>query len=199
MTLGDIRVATLVLDGIQIILNEIAMRDFKSCHHNSTLCFDQVHQTKSIHNIVGQIEEYSAKRGLSPIWFISRKMAKQDFVYHCWQWLAATLKWLLHMLWISHHYETFTECRNEDSVAKIDTNSIFVIWGLNLLLALYSSILRKTCVTRWKFNANWILIWCWKHVWNVLTCTQSIIFKGVLTLGRQNTDAIRIRLWLIIF
>ncbi len=38
------------------------------------------------------IEEYSAKRGLSPIWFISRKMAKQDFVYHCWQWLAVTLK-----------------------------------------------------------------------------------------------------------
>ncbi len=31
------------------------------------------------------IEEYSSKRGLSPIWFISGKMAKQDFVYHCWQ------------------------------------------------------------------------------------------------------------------
>ncbi len=26
------------------------------------------------------IEEYSAKRGLSPIWFILRKMAKQDLV-----------------------------------------------------------------------------------------------------------------------
>ena len=25
------------------------------------------------------IEEYSAKRGLSPIWFISRKMSRQDF------------------------------------------------------------------------------------------------------------------------
>ena len=37
------------------------------------------------------IEEYSAKRGSSPIWFISRKMAKQDFVYYCWQWLAVTL------------------------------------------------------------------------------------------------------------
>ncbi len=86
------------------------------------------------------IEEYSAKRGSSPIWFISRKMAKQDFVYHCWQWLAVTLKWLLHMLWISHHYETFTECRNEDSVAEIDTNSIFMIWWLNPLLDLYSSI-----------------------------------------------------------
>ncbi len=86
------------------------------------------------------IEEYSAKRGLSPIWFISRKMAKQDYVYHCWQWLAVTLKWFLHMLWISHHYETFTECRNNDSVAEIDTNSTFMIWGLNPLLALYSSI-----------------------------------------------------------
>ncbi len=38
------------------------------------------------------IEEYSAKMRLSPIWFISRKMAKQDFVYHCWKWLAVTLK-----------------------------------------------------------------------------------------------------------
>ncbi len=82
-------------------------------------------------NSITPIEEYSSKRGLSPIWFISRKMAKRDFVYHCWQWLAVTLKWLLHMLWISHHYETFTECRNEDSVAEIDTNSIFMIWWLN--------------------------------------------------------------------
>ncbi len=64
----------------------------------------------------------------SPIEYILRKMAKQDFVYHCWQWLAVTWKWLLHMLWISHHYETFTECRNEDSVAEIDTNSIFKIF-----------------------------------------------------------------------
>ncbi len=87
------------------------------------------------------IEEYSAKRGSSPIWFISSKMAKHDFVYHCWQWLAVTLKWLLHMLWISHHYETFTECRNDDSVAEIDANSIFMIWGLNPLSALYSSII----------------------------------------------------------
>ncbi len=91
-----------------------------------------------------QIEECSAKRGLSPIWFISRKMVKQDFVYHCWQWLAVTLKWLLHMLWISHHYETFTECRNKDSVAEIDTNSIFIFLGLNPLLALYSSIVVQT-------------------------------------------------------
>ncbi len=90
--------------------------------------------------IIITIEEYSAKRGLSPIWFILRKMAKQEFVYHCWQWPAVTLKWLLHMLWISHHYETFTECRNKDSVAEIDTNSIFMIWGLDPLLALYSSI-----------------------------------------------------------
>ncbi len=86
------------------------------------------------------IEEYGAKRGSSRIWFISRKMAKQDFVYHCWPWPAVTLKWLLHMLWISHHYETFTECRNEDSVAEIYTNSIFMICGLDPLLALYSSI-----------------------------------------------------------
>ncbi len=88
------------------------------------------------------------KGGLSPIWFISRKMTKQDFVYHCWQWLAVTLNWLLHMLWISHHYEPFTECRNEDSVAKIDTNSIFMIWGLNPLLALYSSIIFVTLYYR---------------------------------------------------
>ncbi len=82
------------------------------------------------------IEEYSAKRGSSPIWFISRKMAQQDFVYHCWEWPAVTLKWLLHMLWISHHYETFTECRNEDFVAEIDTNSIFMICGLDPLIGL---------------------------------------------------------------
>ncbi len=44
-------------------------------------------------------------------------------------------------LQISHHYETFTECRNEDSVAEMDTNSMFMIWGLNPLLALYSSII----------------------------------------------------------
>ncbi len=44
------------------------------------------------------------------------------------------------MLWISHHYETFTECRNEDSVAEIDTNSILMIYGLDPLLALYSSV-----------------------------------------------------------
>ncbi len=88
-----------------------------------------------------RIEEYSAIKGLSPFWFISKIMAKQDFVYHCWQWPAVTLKWLLHMLWISHHYETFTECRNEDSVAEIDTNSIFMICGLDPLLALYSSII----------------------------------------------------------
>ncbi len=50
------------------------------------------------------------------------------------KWLAVTLKWLLHMLWISHHYQTFTECRNEDSVAEIDTYSIFMIWWLDLLL-----------------------------------------------------------------
>ncbi len=30
---------------------------------------------------------------------------------------------LLHILWISHHYETFTECKNEDSVAEIISNS----------------------------------------------------------------------------
>ncbi len=89
------------------------------------------------------IEEYRSKRGLSPIWFILRKMAKRYFVYHCWRWLAVTLKWLLHMLWISHHYATFTECRNENSVAEIDTNSIFMIWWLNPLLELYSSIIEK--------------------------------------------------------
>ncbi len=72
-------------------------------------------------------------------------MAKHDFVYHCWQWLAVTLKWLLHMLWISHHYATFTECRNEDSVAEIENNSIFMIWWLNPLLELYSSIHRRWC------------------------------------------------------
>ncbi len=42
--------------------------------------------------LVKTIEEYSSKRGLSPIWFILRKMATQDFVYHYWQWLAVTLK-----------------------------------------------------------------------------------------------------------
>ncbi len=68
--------------------------------------------------LISQIEEYSAIRGSSPIWFISRKMAKQDFVYRCWQWPAVTLKWLLLILWISHHYKTFTECRNEDSVSR---------------------------------------------------------------------------------
>ncbi len=109
-------------------------------------CINHTHHAYLSPNILFQqeqfiIEEYSAKRGLNPIWFISRKMAKQDFVYHCWQWLAVTLKWPLHMLWISHHYETFTECRNEDSVAEIDTNSIFMIWGLKPLLALYSSII----------------------------------------------------------
>ncbi len=88
------------------------------------------------------IKEYSAKRGLSPIWFTLRKMAKQDFVYHCWQWLAVTLKWLLHVLWISHLYQTFTECRNKDSVAEIDTSSIFMIWELNPLLAPYASIMK---------------------------------------------------------
>ncbi len=77
-------------------------------------------------------------------------MAKQDFVYYCWQWLAVTLKWLLHLLWISHHYETFTECRNEDSVAEIDTNSIFMIWGHNLLLEIYSSIMFRQW--QWKLD-----------------------------------------------
>ncbi len=89
--------------------------------------------------VMTKIEEYSAKRGSSPIWF-REKMAKQDVVYHCCKWPAVTLKWLLHMIWISHHYETFTECWNEDSVAEIDTNSIFMICGLDPLLALYSSI-----------------------------------------------------------
>ncbi len=53
--------------------------------------FKTIHR-EAIEDHLTEIEEHSAKRGLSPIWFISRKMAKQDFVYHCWQWLAVTLK-----------------------------------------------------------------------------------------------------------
>ena len=44
------------------------------------------------------------------------------------------------MLWTSHHYKTFTQCRNEGSVAEIDTSSIFKILWLDHLLALASSI-----------------------------------------------------------
>ncbi len=48
----------------------------------------------------------------------------------------------------------FTECRNEDSVAEIDTNSIFMIWGLNPLLALYSSFFENGNLVRHEFTLN---------------------------------------------
>ncbi len=51
-------------------------------------------------------------------------------VFHC----------LLHMLWTSVYFETYTDERNWSLVAETDTNSIFKILWLNPLLVLGSSI-----------------------------------------------------------
>ncbi len=136
--IGSISDRILILTNQQVgvnshLLNQKFKRDLR--------CVITIASNTCLWKLSVKLKSIVLKGSLSPIWFISRKMAKQDFVYHCWQWLAVTLKSLLHMLWISHHYETFTECRNEDSVAEIDANSIFMIWGLNPLLALHSSII----------------------------------------------------------
>ncbi len=74
-----------------------------------------------------RIEDASTRRWSSPIEYILRKMAKQDFVYHCWQWLAVTSDFYT----CSKYHVTTKLLQNVEmrilAVAEIDTNSIFKI------------------------------------------------------------------------
>ncbi len=83
----------------------------------------------------------------------------------------------------AHHYETFTECRNEDSVAEIDINSTFMIWGLNPLLALYSSIenkaehfILKHCLQLHYQNNGSCTLWFWNIDFDYISFITFMVF-----------------------
>ncbi len=92
------------------------------------------------------IEDARTKRESSHIGCKLRKMAKTLCLCLYFTHSSCVFQCLLHMLWTSVYYETYTDSRNLSPVAETDTNSIFKILWLNPLLVLGSSISKETSI-----------------------------------------------------